>query len=55
MLLTGAVHHMQIITIEEKGSDDPFVNLMNFGQRQVDRLMGKPPPPQLDPNRRRLP
>ena len=55
MLLTGAVHHMQIITLEEKGSDDPLQNLLGLGQRVADKLMGKPPPAPPDPNRRRLP
>ena len=55
VLLTGAVHQLQIITLEEKGSDDPLQNLFGFGQRIADKLMGKPPPPQPDPNSRRLP
>ena len=55
VLLTGAVHHMQIITLEEKGSDDPLQQLLGFGKRTVDRLSGKPAPPPPDPNRRRLP
>jgi len=54
ILVTGAVHHMQIITLEERDSDDPVRAMLSFCQRLVDKLTGKPQK-KLDPNRRRLP
>lgn len=54
VLLTGAVHHMQIITLEDHSNDDPVQALIEFGKRTVDKMMGKPPLKE-NPNRRRLP
>ena len=33
VILTGAVHHMQIITLEKQGIDDPLQMAWDFGQR----------------------
>ena len=33
VLLTGAVHHMQIVTIDKPGFDDPLTMVWEFGKR----------------------
>lgn len=38
--LTGAVHHMQILTLEPEGSDDPVQWLVDVGKRAYSRLTG---------------
>ena len=38
--LTGAVHHMEIITLDEPGSDDPLQELWDAGKRSIRAIFG---------------
>jgi len=43
--LTGAVHHMQIITIPRAGSDDPLQAIWDFSRRSILSVFGGNKPP----------
>jgi hypothetical protein len=49
MTLTGAVHHMNMVTLDQYGSDDPIEQLVDYTKRALSFLNsdggGKPKPP----------
>ena len=49
MTLTGAVHHMNMVTLDQFGSDDPIEQLVDYTKRALSFLNsdggGKPKPP----------
>ena len=53
MTLTGAVHHMNMVTLDQFGSDDPIEQLVDYTKRALSFLNsdggGKPKPPPSPP------
>ena len=53
MTLTGAVHHMNMVTLDQYGSDDPIEQLVDYTKRALSFLNsdggGKPKPPPSPP------
>jgi len=39
--MTGAVHHMQVVTVERPGSDDPLQMMWEFSKKSLIKVFGK--------------